>query len=29
MFVPAGLWGLAIRSLKTQKQEAPVEELLS
>jgi MFS family permease len=29
MFVPAGLWGLAIRSFKTQKQEAPVEELLS
>jgi MFS family permease len=29
MFVPAGLWGLAIRSLKTQKKEAPVEELLS
>jgi MFS family permease len=29
MFVPAGLWGLAIRSSKTQKQEAPVEELLS
>jgi MFS family permease len=29
MFVPAGLWGLAIRSLKTQKQEAPVKELLS
>jgi MFS family permease len=29
MFVPAGLWGLAIRSFKTQKQEAPVEELLA
>jgi MFS family permease len=29
MFVPAGLWGLAIRSFKAQKQEAPVEELLS
>lgn len=29
MFVPAGLWGLAIRSFKTQKQGAPVKELLS
>jgi MFS family permease len=29
MFVPAALWGLAIRSFKTQKQGAPVEELLS
>jgi hypothetical protein len=29
MFVPAGLWGLAIRSLKTQKQEVSVEELRS
>jgi MFS family permease len=29
MFVPAGLWGFAMRSFKTQKQEARVEELLS
>jgi MFS family permease len=29
MFVPAGLWGLAVRSFKAQKQEASVEELLS
>lgn len=29
MFVPAALWGFAIRSLKTPTQKASVEELLS